>query len=155
MKFNELLEEVKFGNEDYRKLKNLEKIQESYSEKNKISFLLENSMEKLDEASQVMNSLHKAYTQIRSYEQKKSLVSELKESFIRMKFDAIKKSYYDLIESINENEISNKELLSNAVALVKYSFEELNENINIKVNFPETPLSEDIDKEFDFIKKNI
>lgn len=155
MKFNELLEEVKYGSEDYRKLKYLEKIEESSSEDYKVSFLLENSLKNLNEEKEIMNLLNQAYSQIKNYERKKVLVSELKEGFVRMKFDSLKNIYSDLVEKINSSKLDNEKLLCNSVALVKYMFDELNERVDMKINFPELNISEEVNKELSFIKKNL
>lgn len=165
MKLNELLEEVKIGSENYKRIKRLEeddrKKNESLKriketpEENKISYLLKSSLENLQENEEIMKYISQAYTQIKSYEEKKREVSELRESYSRMKFDSIKETFISLIEAVNMYEIKNKNLLSNTLALVQYTFEELAEKTQREINLPSLVIQEQMEEELKIIKENI
>lgn len=155
MKLNQLLEEAKIGKANYKKLKAIEHINNT-PEENKISYLLKHSITSLNESEGIMKTLNLAYSQIKGYEEKKRKVSKLQESFIRMKYDALKSTYLTLIEEVNKiEEYTNEELLSNSIALVHYIFEELLESCNKKITLPEFNLREQMNEEYKIIKENI
>lgn len=155
MKLNQLLEEAKIGKANYKKLKTIENINNT-PEGNKISYLLKHSLISLRESEGITNTLNLAYSQIKGYEEKKRKVSKLQESFIRMKYDALKSTYLTLIEEVNKKEKhTNEELLSNSIALVHYAFKELSEMCGKEVTLPEINLQEQINEEYKIIKENI
>jgi len=155
MKLNELLEETKIGKDNYKKIKSIEHIHNT-PEENKISFLLQHSLNSLKESKEITGSLQLAYSQIKGYEERKRRVTKLHESFLRMKYDALKNTYLELIENINKKEeLQNEELLSNAVALVHYAFNEISEQCDKKVTLPEIQIQEKVNEEYKLIKENI
>ena len=155
MKLGDLLEESKIGRDNYKKLKTIEHIHNT-PEENRISFLLKHSLSSLKESEEIMEGLKIAYSQIKGYEEKKRRVVNLQEAFIRMKYDALKATYLNLIESVNKKEeYNNEELLSNSIALVHYAFNELSESFNKKDTLPEINLQEQINEEYKLIKENI
>lgn len=155
MKLNELLEEAKFGQESYKKLKTIEHIHNT-PEENKVSYLLKHAIEALNEDRDIMESLTLAYSQIKGYEERKRRVVNLHESFYRMKFDSLKSTIVDLTEKVNKKEsFGNEALLSNALALVQYAFTEISENCEKEVVLPEVQLQEMVNEEYTLIKENI
>ncbi len=155
MNINELLEESKIGVEDYKKLNAIELIYNT-SEEDRISFLLSHSIENLKENEQIMYILNQANSQIKGYEERKKRGRGVQESFARMKFDALKNTYIELAECINNQEtFNNKELLGNSVALIVYIFEEISEKCNKKINLPELVIQEEVEAEYSFIKENL
>lgn len=155
MKLNELLEEAKFGQESYKKLKTIEHIHNT-PEENKVSYLLKHAIEALNEDQDIMESLTLAYSQIKGYEERKRRVVNLHESFYRMKFDSLKSTIVDLTEKVNKKEsFGNEALLSNALALVQYAFTEISENCEKEVVLPEVQLQEMVNEEYTLIKENI
>lgn len=155
MKINDLLEEVKIGSDDYKKLKRIEQLQKT-PEEDKVSYLLKHSIQKLNENKNIMTYLNQAYTQIKRYEEKKRNVRDLRESFARMKFDSLKETYSSLIEAVNSvKEYKNEELLSNSIALVSYVIEELSNKTGKDVKVPELFMKEQVDNELSIIKENL
>lgn len=155
MKLNELLEEAKMGQINYKRLKAIEHIHNT-PEENKVSYLLKHALESLNEEKSIMEKLTLAYSQIKGYEERKRRGFGLNESFYRMKFDSLKSTMVELSEAVNkEDEYVNEELLGNAIALVQYSFNEVSENCKKDVKLPELKLQKIVNEEYELIKDNI
>lgn len=155
MKLNELLEEAKIGKDNYKKLKAIEHIHAT-PEENRISYLLKHSLDNLKEEAGIMNQIRLAYSQIKSYEERKRRVINLQESFVRMKYDALASTILTLTEEVNKKEeYENEELLSNTIALIQYAFNEIAEGCNKEITLPELYLQEQVNEEYKIIRENI
>lgn len=141
MKIAELLEEVKLGKENYNKLKTSEQIKESFdedSENYKISDLIGvHRKTLLDENADenILKHLKNAMLKVKSVEDRQEKTNYLSESYSRMKFDSLKTVYNDIISLMENKKVqrnTNKEVLANALGLIRYKIDEMSKLCNVE-----------------------
>lgn len=165
MKVKELLEEVKIGSENYKKIKTAEEIKETFDEDletYKVSDLMTVGYQKLAESEvdeRLTKNLKNSIAKIKSIEDRQEKSNYLSESYTRMKFDTLKQSYNDIIALMEQKKVSrdvNKELLANSLALLRYKIEEMAKLNGIEANLNEAnnTFQPFIDKEYKIVKES-
>lgn len=153
MKLTELLEEAKIGRDSYKRLRTTEFLQ-SLSEENKLSSILVNAMENLNENTAITESLMGALDAIKTYEDRKNRSVRLQESFLRKQYDAIKYHYVELLENVNKaKDIKDEENVSKAIALINYVFEDVFEQFSQNTYLPEFYLEESVFEEYSLLRE--
>jgi hypothetical protein len=147
MKLGELLEEVKIGTENYKEIKTIEQIQNSFNEDNedyKISELLNIHLQKMlqeENDEKITKNIKNSILKISNIEERQETSNFISESYARMKYDSLKKVYNDIISLMENKKISKnveKEVLANALGLIKFKIEEMAEISKTEVSLNES-----------------
>ena len=171
MQLNQLLEEVKIGEENYREIQTSQELINSFDEDTdnyKISSLIAALNNKFvesvnEDTSPVIKGFRKVENKIKMMEDRIEKCGGISTAYAKMKYDSLSEDYSQICENIKRKKVQrqlDKDSLAHAVALVLYEAKKLSKEGDFDFEEKDFPsLGENfqpfIKKELKLIEENI
>lgn len=171
MKLEQLLEEIKIGEDNYRQIQTSKELIESFDEdinNYKISKLISALNSKFaenlsEDTSPAVRAFRKIENKIKMMEDRIEDKGFVSEAYARMKYDSISEDFAYLSENINKNKIQRQldtDSLAHAVALVIYEAKKLSQEGNFDFREKDFPVMNEsfkvvVNKELKLIEESL
>ena len=171
MQLGELLEEIKIGDDEYKKKNTEEELREAFDEdlgKFKSSVLINNLVTKLSENmneknAPIIRAVRRASKKIESFENRLEEKGHINEAYAHMKYDSLSDDYKELNKLLENNKVRKslpEEQLASAVAFILFESESMAAHGNFDIDerkFPQINenFKDKVNKEYKMITESV